>query len=327
MINYILIIVGFAILMKGADFFVDSASKIAKRFGIPKIIIGLTIVSIGTSAPELAVSITSALKGSADIAAGNVIGSNILNLLVVIGVSALIKPIKINESIVKEDYPIMLGTGILLLAIISLTKLLTEANVTAIPRVGGVILITTVIIYTLRLIKQANKIIFSDDLLSETKTSEEDDKKSGNLIKEILIGIVGLVSVIWSGDLVVDNAVIVAKSLGMSDSLVGLTVIAIGTSLPELATSITAALKGESDMSVGNVVGSNIFNVLLILGATSTITPIVFSSKIVFDLMLYLIMALAVFIIIKKTKVVNKLLASSMILTYVGYTVMAIIRN
>lgn len=327
MINYILIIVGFAILMKGADFFVDSASKIAKRFGIPKIIIGLTIVSIGTSAPELAVSITSALKGSADIAAGNVIGSNILNLLVVIGASALIKPIKINESIVKEDYPIMLGTGILLLAIISLTKLLTEANVTAIPRVGGVILITTVIIYTLRLIKQANKIIFSDDLLSETKTSEEDDKKSGNLIKEILIGIVGLVSVIWSGDLVVDNAVIVAKSLGMSDSLVGLTVIAIGTSLPELATSITAALKGESDMSVGNVVGSNIFNVILILGATSIITPIVFSSKIVFDLMLYLIMALAVFIIIKKTKVVNKLLASSMILTYVGYTVMAIIRN
>ena len=327
MINYILIIVGFAILMKGADFFVDSASKIAKRFGIPKIIIGLTIVSIGTSAPELAVSISSALKGSADIAAGNVIGSNIFNLLVVIGVAALIKPIKINESIVKEDYPIMVGTGILLLAIISLTKLLTETNVTAIPRVGGVILITTVIIYTIRLIKQANNIIFSDDLLSETKTSEEDDKENGNLIKEILIGLVGLVAVIWSGDLVVDNAVIVAKSLGMSDTLVGLTVIAIGTSLPELATSITAALKGESDMAVGNVVGSNIFNVILILGATSIITPIVFSTKIVFDLILYLIMALVVFIIIKKTKVVNKLLASSMILTYVGYTVMAIIRN
>ena len=327
MINYILIIVGFAILMKGADFFVDSASKIAKRFGIPKIIIGLTIVSIGTSAPELAVSISSALKGSADIAAGNVIGSNIFNLLVVIGVAALIKSIKINESIVKEDYPIMVGTGILLLAIISLTKLLTEANVTAIPRVGGVILITTVIIYTIRLIKQANNIIFSDDLLSETKTSEEDDKENGNLIKEILIGLVGLVAVIWSGDLVVDNAVIVAKSLGMSDTLVGLTVIAIGTSLPELATSITAAFKGESDMAVGNVVGSNIFNVILILGATSIITPIVFSTKIVFDLILYLIMALLVFIIIKKTKVVNKLLASSMILTYVGYTVMAIIRN
>lgn len=327
MINYILIIVGFAILMKGADFFVDSASKIAKRFGIPTIIIGLTIVSIGTSAPELAVSITSALKGSADIAAGNVIGSNILNLLVVIGVAALIKPIKVNESIVKEDYPIMVGTGILLLAIISLTKLLTEANVTAIPRVGGVILITTLIIYTLRLIKQANKIIFSDHLLNETKTSEEDDKKSGNLIKEILIGLAGLVAVIWSGDLVVNNAVIVAKSLGMSDTLVGLTVISIGTSLPELATSITAALKGESDMAVGNVVGSNIFNVVLILGATSLITPIVFATKIVFDLMLYLIMALVVFIIIKKTKVVNKLLASSMILTYIGYTVMAIIRN
>ncbi len=324
MINYILIIVGFAILMKGADFFVDSASKIAKRFGIPTIIIGLTIVSIGTSAPELAVSITSALKGSADIAAGN---SNILNLLVVIGVAALIKPIKVNESIVKEDYPIMVGTGILLLAIISLTKLLTEANVTAIPRVGGVILITTLIIYTLRLIKQANKIIFSDHLLNETKTSEEDDKKSGNLIKEILIGLAGLVAVIWSGDLVVNNAVIVAKSLGMSDTLVGLTVISIGTSLPELATSITAALKGESDMAVGNVVGSNIFNVVLILGATSLITPIVFATKIVFDLMLYLIMALVVFIIIKKTKVVNKLLASSMILTYIGYTVMAIIRN
>ena len=327
MINYILIIVGFAILMKGADFFVGSASKIAKRFGIPTIIIGLTIVSIGTSAPELSVSIISALKGSADIAAGNVIGSNIFNLLVVIGVAALIKPIKINESIVKEDYPIMVGTGILLLVIISLTKLLAEANVTAIPRVGGVILITTVIIYTLRLIKQANKIIFSDDLLSETKTSEEDDNKSGNLIKEILIGLVGLVAVIWSGDLVVNNAVIVAKSLGMSDTLVGLTVIAIGTSLPELATSITAALKGESDIAVGNVVGSNIFNVILILGATSLITPIVFATKIVFDLMLYLIIALVVFIIIKKTKAVNKLLASSMILTYIGYTVMAIIRN
>ena len=327
MINYILIIVGFAILMKGADFFVDSASKIAKRFGIPTIIIGLTIVSIGTSAPELAVSITSALKGSADIAAGNVIGSNIFNLLVVIGVAALIKPIKVNESIVKEDYPIMVGTGILLLAIVSLTKLLAEANVTAIPRVGGVILITTVIIYTLRLIKQANKIIFSDDLWSETKASEEYKKKSGSLIKEILIGLVGLVAVIWSGDLVVNNAVIVAKSLGMSDTLVGLTVIAIGTSLPELATSITAALKGQSDMAVGNVVGSNIFNVILILGATSSITPIIFTTKIVFDLMLYLTMAVVIFIIIKKTKVVNKLLASSMILTYIGYTVMAIIRN
>ena len=327
MINYILIIVGFAILMKGADFFVGSASKIAKRFGIPTIIIGLTIVSIGTSAPELSVSIISALKGSADIAAGNVIGSNIFNLLVVIGVAALIKPIKINESIVKEDYPIMVGTGILLLAIISLTKLLTEANVTAIPRVGGIVLIATVIIYTLRLIKQANKIVFSDDLLSETKTSEEDDKENGNLIKEILIGLVGLVAVIWSGDLVVNNAVIVAKSLGMSDTLVGLTVIAIGTSLPELATSITAALKGESDIAVGNVVGSNIFNIILILGATSLITPIVFATKIVFDLILYLIIALVVFIIIKRTKVVNKLLASSMILTYIGYTVMAIIRN
>ena len=313
--------------MKGADLFVDSASKIAKRFGIPTIIIGLTIVSIGTSAPELAVSITSALKGSADIAAGNVIGSNIFNLLVVIGAAALIKPIKINESIVKEDYPIMVGTGILLLAIISLTKLLTEANVTAISRVGGVMLITTLIIYTSRLIKQANKIIFTDNLLSETKSSKEDDKKSGNLIKEILIGLVGLVAVIWSGDLVVNNAVIVAKSLGMSDTLVGLTVIAIGTSLPELATSITAAFKGESDIAVGNVVGSNIFNVILILGATSSITPIVFATKIVFDLVLYLIVALVIFIIIKKTKVVNKLLASSMMLTYIGYTVMAIIRN
>ena len=327
MINYILIMLGFAILMKGADLFVDSASKIAKRFGIPTIIIGLTIVSIGTSAPELAVSITSALKGSADIAAGNVIGSNIFNLLVVIGAAALIKPIKINESIVKEDYPIMVGTGILLLAIISLTKLLTEANVTAISRVGGVMLITTLIIYTSRLIKQANKIIFTDNLLSETKSSKEDDKKSGNLIKEILIGLVGLVAVIWSGDLVVNNAVIVAKSLGMSDTLVGLTVIAIGTSLPELATSITAAFKGESDIAVGNVVGSNIFNVILILGATSSITPIVFATKIVFDLVLYLIVALVIFIIIKKTKVVNKLLASSMMLTYIGYTVMAIIRN
>lgn len=312
--NWLLIFIGFGLLIKGADLFVNGASIIAKKFGVPSVIVGLTIVAIGTSAPELAVNISSTLEGNANLAAGNIIGSNILNLLFIIGVAALIKPIEVNKSLLKFDFIVMILSSVILLVILKLSN-----NV--LLKISGVFLVSLAIIYILHSIWSV-KSLSSSNIIHESKVD------NGTLTRKVILGIIGLVVVIYSGDLVVKNAVIIASKLGISDTLIGLTIISLGTSLPELITTITAALKGESGLAVGNVVGSNIFNMLLILGTTAIVNPIQFSNNIMIDLIIYTSLSIAMFFIIKFNKNhINRKMSFLLLLTYIIYIVYILLRS
>ena len=261
--NIFLLVLGFVVLIKGADVFVEGASGIAKKFNIPQIIIGLTIVAFGTSAPEAAVSI------SAGIAVGNILGSNILNILLILGISSCIVALKVQVSTMKYEIPFMFIITVVLLA---LGMLQGELN-----KISGLILWALFILFFVYLIRQA-----------KNGTAEEDPaaanighKKSlGTLI---LVTVIGLVAIVWGSDLTVDGASYIAKTLGMSDRIIGLTIVAFGTSLPELLTSITAARKGNCDIAIGNIVGSNIFNILFVLGTTSLIVDIPFGKEYLID--------------------------------------------
>ncbi len=258
--NITLLLVGFVVLIKGADFFVDGASSLAKKFNIPAFIVGLTICAMGTSAPELAVSITAATSGSNSLAIGNVLGSNFFNLMVVLGVCAAIKPIAVTKTLLRRDYPVSIA-GILLLSVF----LMSDADVS---RVEAGIFVTLLIGYIVWAIIETKKEQENDPELEE---AEEEDLPVWKVIVYI-IG--GAVAIVVGGDLVVNAAKFIGNLVGMSEKLIGFTICAIGTSLPELVTSITASKKGKNDMAMGNVIGSNIFNVLCILGISGLISPI-----------------------------------------------------
>ena len=253
-LSVLLLAVGFVLLVKGADWFVDGSSSVARLLKIPSVIIGLTIVSIGTSAPEAAVSITASLAGSNEIAVSNVVGSNIFNLLVVIGVCAIIKAFASDKDIIKRDLPINTIVSVILLAMIFDGTL---------SRIEGIVLLILMVLYVLLLIKNALK-----------NRDEGEDIKTMSPLKSLIFIAIGIAAIVLGGDFVVDNAKIIASALGMGDMLIGLTIVAIGTSLPELVTSIVAARKGESGLALGNAVGSCIFNILLILGVSATLSPI-----------------------------------------------------
>lgn len=263
----ILIIVGFALLIVGADFLVDGASGIAKKFHIPEIIIGLTIVSIGTSMPELFVSITSAIDGYSDMALGNVIGSNLCNLLLILGLSSLIKPVDFQEETRKYEI-----TMCLLFTIILMIFSNTSGGISRIEAVILLVLFGLFIAYTIYMGKKKSK--------EDSKVVEENNKT----IKNIILIILGIIGLKFGGDFVVNNAVNIAQMFNISEKVISLTILAIGTSLPELVTSVTAAIKGNSDIAIGNIIGSNIFNILLILGVSSVIKPITFNSSYNMDL-------------------------------------------
>ena len=263
----ILIIVGFALLIVGADFLVDGASGIAKKFHIPEIIIGLTIVSIGTSMPELFVSITSAIDGYSDMALGNVIGSNLCNLLLILGLSSLIKPVDFQEETRKYEIPMCLLFTIILMIFSN-----TSGEISRIEAVILLVLFGLFIAYTIYMGKKKSK--------EDSKVVEENNKT----IKNIILIILGIIGLKFGGDFVVNNAVNIAQMFNISEKVISLTILAIGTSLPELVTSVTAAIKGNSDIAIGNIIGSNIFNILLILGVSSVIKPITFNSSYNMDL-------------------------------------------
>lgn len=263
----ILIIVGFALLIVGADFLVDGASGIAKKFHIPEIIIGLTIVSIGTSMPELFVSITSAIDGYSDMALGNVIGSNLCNLLLILGLSSLIKPVDFQEETRKYEIPMCLLFTIILMIFSN-----TSGGISRIEAVILLVLFGLFIAYTIYMGKKKSK--------EDSKVIEENNKT----IKNIILIILGIIGLKFGGDFVVNNAVNIAQMFNISEKVISLTILAIGTSLPELVTSVTAAIKGNSDIAIGNIIGSNIFNILLILGVSSVIKPITFNSSYNMDL-------------------------------------------
>lgn len=305
MLNYILLLLGFVMLIKGADVFVESASGIAKKFGIPSIIIGLTIVAMGTSAPEFSVSVQSAIVGMNDICVANVIGSNLFNLLVVLGASSCIGKLKINNY---SDVIILLLVG-LILSLNTVNGSLTVWE--------GVQLLVLFTFYLGHLIWRA---------INENAQTEDIGEMKHPLFITIVLGILGLISIVWGGNIVVDSASIIAEQLGMSQNLIGLTVVSIGTSLPELVTSLVATKKGEMDIAVGNVIGSNIFNILLIIGTSVAISPMVVSMVAIYD-MLFMILAMLIFIAMtSKTNTLTRGKGIMLILIYIGYMIITIIR-
>lgn len=263
--EYLLLLAGFVLLIKGADFFVDGSSSIARTLKVPSIVIGLTLVSMGTSAPEAAVSITAALQGSNDISLGNVIGSNMFNLLTVIGCAALIRPINSPKEILKRDLWWNLGMTTLLFLLIFDKK---------ISRLNGFVLLAGMAVYLFLVVKKA---------MADRVRTKPEAEEAMPVPKSILFVVIGLAAVILGGQLVVNDASIIARSLGMSDALVGLTIVAIGTSLPELVTSVVAARKGDSGIALGNAVGSCLFNIMFILGMTSAISPIRVAGDLLID--------------------------------------------
>ncbi len=314
---YGLLIIGFVFLIKGADFFVDGASNIGKLIKIPSIIIGLTIVAFGTSAPELAVSVTSALKGNNGIAVGNVIGSNIFNLLMVLGVAALIRPIKVDKTILKRDFPFSILCTVVVLLMAS-DILLDKASGNIISRTEGFILLAFFILFMFSLAKEAkNQPI-------EIEPPASDQEETPRWWKSILLTAIGLAGIVLGGGWVVDGASAIALRLGMSEILVGVTIVAIGTSLPELVTSIVAARKGEDDIAIGNVIGSNIFNFLLILGASALINPMVLPNTIGVDLIGLLLMTLVAFLFSLNAKI-SRIEGLIFLLAYIGYFIYSIL--
>ena len=310
----VLLVVGMALLIKGADWFVEGASSLAKAMKIPSLVIGLTLVSIGTSMPEFSVSLTSSLQGNIDMSFGNVIGSNIFNTFVVIGVSAIIVPLVVSKQMQKYDLPILMGIYALL-AVFSF--LITPGTIQVWE---SIILFSLTIIYTIFLILR------SKDVKIEENKNEKKRKWWFNLILVTL----GIAGIIFGGKLVVNNASKLAMAMGMSEMLVGLTIVAIGTSLPELVTSIVAAKKGENDIAVGNAIGSCIFNIILILGFCSILEPYIVNVSnlnTLIDVVIMLISAIAVFLFSLKSKKINRWQGIVMVLIYVAYFTYIVLRD
>lgn len=300
--EYVLLIVGFVLLIKGADFFVEGSSSLAQILKVPSVIIGLTIVAMGTSAPEASVSINAALAGSNDIAISNIVGSNIFNGLVVVGVCAFLSSFQTNSDILKRDMPLnILVTFILFLMFLD-GKL---------SRIEGCILFAGMVIYIASMIYHAIK-----------NKEEGNPEKILSLPKSIFYIIGGLAAVIFGGDLVVDNACIIATNFGVSQNFIGLTIVAVGTSLPELVTSIVATKKGDSGLALGNAIGSNLFNILFILGFSAIISPLHVLNESIIDCVILLVSSVILFIFAKTKQQMSKIegaICIGLYLAYIGY--------
>ena len=296
----VLLVLGFVMLIKGADWFVDGAAGIAARFGIPQLVIGLTIVAMGTSAPEAAVSITAAMGGNAGITIGNVIGSNILNILLILGVTAAITTVAVQRSTIKIEMPFMHIITIVL-AVLGFTG-------------GKIVLWEGVVLWALFMVYLGY--LFK---MAKNGTDEEEEGELLPLWKQILMLIIGIVCIVFGSDLTVDNATILAEAFGMDDRLIGLTIVAFGTSLPELVTSITAAKKGKADIAIGNIVGSNIFNILFVVGTTALITPVAFKMNFLIDSAVALAAGLLLWFGVMKEQKLKRPVGMIMLAAYTVY--------
>lgn len=308
-LTIILLIIGFVLLIKGADMFVDGASDLATKLKIPAMIIGLTIVAFGTSAPEAAVSVTSALNHSNAIAISNIVGSNIFNLLVVVGITAIIYKIDIDDVSLKQDFPVLLISSILLLLFI-----VTSSQIS---RIEGIIFLIGIIAYVALLIVKSKK---------ESKNMPVGTTHLSNIMIVLFI-IVGLAFILIGSDLVVDASKDIALSLGMSETLVGLTIVSIGTSLPELMTSVTAAYNKNTGIAIGNAVGSCIFNILFIVGLTTTITPIATTNVMVIDTIIMILALIITYILAYDKKDFNRKDGIILVSLFIVYIIYIIIRN
>lgn len=309
-LSIVMLIAGFYMLISGADYFVEGSSSLARKLKIPSLIVGLTIVAMGTSAPELAVSVSAAVSGSNSIAISNVIGSNIFNLLVVLGVCSAVKPIVTNDSVAKRDYPISIAAGVLFVIFI-LDGVMS--------RLEAAILLIGLILYIIVSVKLAKK--------EAGNSGDEEPTGEFSAVKCALGMLGGIAGIVLGGNLVVDNAQSIALAAGMSETLAGLTICAVGTSLPELVTSITAAKKGENDMAVGNVIGSNIFNSLGILGVSGIITPMAAESSAVIDGIILAVLSAVAYVWYLTDKKMSRAEGVTLILLYAAYMAYIIARN
>lgn len=308
----VLLVAGFVLLIKGADFFVEGSSSVAKRLRVPSIIIGLTIVAMGTSLPECAVSLTASMSGQNALAVSNVVGSNIFNLMVVCGFCAVFSSLPIDKNTLKKEFPFSIVCALLLLVMGYLGM--------KVGRADGVILLVLFTAYIVSMVRTALK------ARAAGANVEEEEYEILPVWKSILFIVGGMVAIKFGGDFVVDGAVVIATGFGLSENLIGLTIVACGTSLPELVTSVVAAKKNEVDMALGNVIGSNIFNILLVLGISGAISPIAFIMENVIDIIILMLMSVFVWILGWTKQKIDRKEGIIMIVIYAVYLVYICIR-
>ena len=306
LLQFVLLAVGFLMLVEGADVFVDGAAGIADKFGIPQLVIGLTIVAMGTSAPEAAVSITAALKGNADITIGNIVGSNILNILIILGITSVIVAVSVQKSTVRYEIPFMLVITVML-AIFGYTS----GHITFWE---GIIFWIAFTIYLAYLF-----------IMAMNNKEEVEETKKRPVWMLLLFVVIGIVLVVWGSDVTVDAATMIARAAGLSQRFIGLTIVALGTSLPELVTSVSAARKGKADIAIGNIVGSNIFNILFVVGTTALITPVVFKPEFMIDTMISLAAGILLWLCVFRDRKLDRAGGIIMLLGYVAYFVYLVV--
>lgn len=311
MMSFVYLIVGFVLLVVGADKFVTGASAAARKLGVPALIVGLTVVAFGTSAPELAVSVTAAMSGANEIAVGNVVGSNIFNLLVVAGLSAVLCPLALDRDILRRDWPLSMAAAAILTAMVAWNG--------DISRLEGLVLLA---LFAGLMVLQLRPALQNRAALLAQKDENEVQMKPSLIAVNIVIG---LAAIILGGQLAVNGATGIARMFGLSETLIGLTIVAIGTSLPELVTSLVAARRGQNDIAMGNVIGSNLFNILLILGVSAVISPISVLPTAVIDGAILLVVSLLFYLPARKGTL-SRPVGAVMALTYVAYTAYLICR-
>ncbi len=312
-LTYVVLIIGFILLIKGADFFVDGSSSIAKLLRVPSAIIGLTIVAFGTSAPELSVSFSAAMQGQNEIAISNVLGSNIFNLMVVTGACAAVAAIPVNAGILKREFPFSIFAAGLLLVF----SLFGSDNL-EIARMEGIVLLVLFILYIVMQVRGALK--------SRSEAEEDPMENILSPFRSVALVIIGCIMIVFGGDFVVDSASAIAASFGLSETLIGLTIVAFGTSLPELVTSVVASRKGENDLAIGNVVGSNLFNILMILGISTSINPVPLNPTAIYDCILLILFSCLVLLFCWSKKKLGRGEGIIMLILYAVYTAYIIMR-
>ncbi len=312
---YVWLLVGFVLLIKGADLFVDGSSSIARLLKVPSIVVGLTIVAMGTSAPEMAVSVSAAIKGSNDIVISNVLGSNMFNLLVVAGGCAVIKNLPISKDLKRRDFPFSIIVALVLLLFCA--DGLFIGGGLKIGRIEGIVMFALLIAYLVYLVFAAIK----------NRTEAGEEIKVMSPLKSVIFTLIGIAGIAFGGDMVVDAATDIAKTFGLSDVIIGLTILAVGTSLPELVTSLVATRKGENDLAMGNVIGSNIFNILGVAGLSGAISPYSVGHLSIIDLCLFIAVSVIIYIIVRMRNKIERLPGIAMVLMYAAYMVYAVMRE
>lgn len=301
-IEFLLLALGFVLLVKGADWFVEGSSGVADKFGIPQLVIGLTIVAMGTSAPEAAVSITAALKGNADITVGNVVGSNILNIFIILGIASVITSIAVAKTTIRYEIPIMLVATLILLGC---------------GYTGGTISFLEGILMWVCFI---GYLFYMFVMVKKGEMQEEEVETTDSPVWKLLIkGVIGLVLVVWGSDVTVDAATSLAEMFGMSERFIGLTIVALGTSLPELFTSVVAARKGKADIAIGNIVGSNIFNILFVVGTSALIIPVMFATNFIIDCVVAILAGIVLWACVFGKRKLTRLHGIFMLICYLIY--------